>query len=68
MVDQLPQRCSARLGAEVTWRGLGAEYGGEGIDDHEEWRACHYYARERGRLSVEIDGEITAIHDINANR
>ena len=47
IVDQLSQRLSDRLGAAVTRRGQGAESGGEGKDDHEGWRACHYYATAR---------------------
>ena len=68
MVYQLSQRCSARLGAAATWKGWGAESGGKGTDDHEGWRACHYYETARGERSTEIDGEITADHGINADR
>ena len=62
------QRFSSRLGAAVTWIGLGAEYREEGKHDHEGWRFCHYDAAARGGRSAEIFGEITVGCVINANR
>ena len=59
------QICSARLYAAATLRGKGAKYGGEGTDDHEGWRACHYDTTVRWGRSKEIDEERTAGHDIN---
>ena len=35
---------------------------------HEGWWACHCCATARGGKSTEIDREIIAVHDINANR
>ena len=49
-------RCSAHICAAATWRERGEEYVGEGTDDHEGWRACHYDATARGGQSVEIYG------------
>ena len=57
MVDQLSQRCSARIGAAATQGGQGAESGVEGTNDPEGWRACHYSVLARVGWSVEIDGE-----------
>ena len=61
------QRCSARLGTAATWRGRGAEYGEEGIDDHEGWLVYHYDATAKWGRRADIDGERTAGHVINAD-
>ena len=62
------QRCVDRLVSAATLIGKGAESGEEGKHDHEGWRVCHYDATSRGVRSVEIDGEITVVHDINSDR
>ena len=59
---------SARLGTAVTWRGQGAESGGEVVYYHDGWQVCHYDETARGGWSAEIDGERTVGHDINADR
>ena len=40
----------------------------EVTDDHERWRACHYYETVRGGKIPEIYGERIVDHHINANR
>ena len=46
----------------------GEESVGEGTDNHEIWKSCHYYETSRGGKSAEINREIIAGHGINTDR